>query len=115
MSEVEATLERVDVLLFRVGKRVYAADATQVLRIDRRGGAAAREALGPLDRGDRALVVQGPQGEELVPVDAVRGIRAAPVSELRRAPAAVAGHPCTIGFWLDGDTPVVLIDLARTL
>jgi chemotaxis signal transduction protein len=114
MSEPELA-ERVDVLLFEVGERLYGADATQVLRIDPRGPVDVAGSLGPLKPLGRALIVRGPEGEASVPVDAVRGIRRAVLGELRRNPAPAHGHPCAIGFWLDGGTPVVLIDLERAL
>jgi chemotaxis signal transduction protein len=112
----DASPELVDILLFEVGDRVYGADATQVLRISRRSqGSADLRMLGPLKEGTRALVVKGPDGEAELPVDSVRGIRRTPVGELRRRPATAHGDPSAVGFWLDGDTPVVLIDLVRAL
>jgi hypothetical protein len=116
VSEPAAVPGWVDLLLFEVGERVYGADATQVLRIDhRRPDALPARFLGPLTTGDRALVVQGSDGEAQIPVDVVRGVRRTPVVELRRRPHPAWGDPSAIGFWLDGETPVVLIDLVRAL
>jgi chemotaxis signal transduction protein len=111
-----AAADLVDILLFEVGDRLYGADATQVLRIGRRSASAPEVVmLGPLKDGSRALVVRGPEGEAELPVDGVRGVRRTPVSELRRRPSTARGDPSAVGFWLDGDTPVVLIDLVRAL
>ena len=116
MSELSGAAQFVELLLFEVGDAVYAADATQVRRIDRMAtGAAAASALGPLREGKRALVFSGPQGETSLAVDRVRGVRRAAVGDLRRRPGPAAGDSCAIGFWLDAGNPVVLIDLARTL
>jgi chemotaxis signal transduction protein len=114
MTSAEAPAS-VDLLLFEVGDQVYGADATQVLRIDRREATTPTASLGILKDGRRALVVRGPAGEALVPVDAVRGIHRAHVADLRRPPGPARGDECAIGFWLDAGTPVVLVDLVRAL
>jgi chemotaxis signal transduction protein len=112
----DAAPELVDILLFEVGDRLYGADATQVLRISRRSeGSPDVDLLGPLKEGTRALVVRGPDGELELPVDGVRGVHRTPVAELRRRPATARCDPSAVGFWLDGDTPVVLIDLVRAI
>ena len=55
------------------------------------------------------------EGEGALEVDLVLGVRAIPARDLRRVPAAARIARHAIGFWLDGDRPVLLIDLPRTL
>ncbi len=105
----------VDLLLFEVGGRTFGVDASQVLRVDRPlPGAYALPGLGPLAEGGRALVFQAEEGEGQLRVDAVSGIRPVPADSLRRLPqvAATAGA-YSIGVWLNGETPVLLLDLAE--
>ena len=104
----------VELVLFEVGDRVYGADATQVLRVERRRPEARDVvALGALTQGARALVCRTEAGERQLPIDAVRGVRRARPADLRRRPPTAHASPYAIGFWLDGDTPVVLIDLLQ--
>ena len=104
-----------DVLLFEIGGQRYGADASQVLRIDRPDGTAISvTALGRVAEVARALVFKTPEGEGQLKVDRVFGIKQVQVSSLRRLPAAVASEPYAIGVWLDGQRPVLLIDLLET-
>lgn len=108
--------EYVELLLFDVGTQVFGADATQVIRIDRPGPEArVFKELGSLRLGGRALVFSSPQGEAQLTIDAILGIERAAVSTLRRVPLAGAICPYALGFWLDEDVPVLLLDLNRTL
>ncbi len=97
----------VDLLLFEISGQLYGADASQVLRIDRSGAVATKDA--------RALVVRTDSGEGRVRVDAVHGVSAVPVDALRRLPAAAAGVSYAIGVWLRRDHPVLLVDLLEML
>jgi chemotaxis signal transduction protein len=112
------TRTEVEVLLFEVGGSLFGADASQVLRIDR-PVASAQEAqaapgvLGLARTAGRALVFRTPQGYGQLKVDAVMGVRPVPVDSLRRLPAAAATQAYAIGVWLDGDKPVLLIDLVE--
>ena len=55
------------------------------------------------------------EAEGALEVDQVLGVRTVPARDLRRVPAAARVAHHAIGFWLDGDRPVLLIDLPRTL
>lgn len=108
--------DRVDVLFFEVGRETYGTDASQVLRIDRAmDDDLALEALGPLERGTRALVFETSEGERHLKVDGVTGVRPVPAGELRRLPQVVGAPSFTIGLCLEGQRPVLLIDLAETV
>jgi chemotaxis signal transduction protein len=121
VSELELTLERplteVDLLLFEVGGELFGTDAAQVLRIS----AADSEAVvlpnmeGSPDS-PRALVFGVPGSaprEAQLRVDVVRGVMQVQVGQLRRMPPAASARPWAVGLWLDGDRPVVLIDLEK--
>jgi hypothetical protein len=116
MSE-DAGAGDVEVLFFRVGADRLGADASQVLRIERPGVPGARRSPLGSHSPRRALVVRSGEGEAegALEVDLVLGVRAIPTRELRRVPAAARAAHHAIGFWLDGDRPVLLIDLPRTL
>jgi chemotaxis signal transduction protein len=106
----------VDVLFFEVGDIVYGTDASQVLRIDRsHPDDLSVPGLGPLKRGNRALVFDTPEGEGHLKVDAIRGVRPVPIMDLRRLPPVAGAAPYTVGVFLDQERPVMLIDLVETL
>ncbi|HYV43590.1 MAG TPA: Frizzy aggregation protein FrzB [Myxococcaceae bacterium] len=107
----------VEVLLFLVGPDQLGADASQVLRIERpHQPGPRRSALGSASP-KRSLVFTCDEGgaEGALDVDLVLGVRTVPTRDLRRVPPAARTAPHAIGFWLDGDRPVLLIDLPRTL
>jgi chemotaxis signal transduction protein len=114
--------EELDLLLFEIGPNVFGADAALVLRIDRPDPETLTlSELGSLRHGARALVFRGPSNdgsaestERSIRVDAVRGVQTVPLSELRRLPTAASADRYAIGVWLDGETPVMLIDLQET-
>ncbi len=115
MSAAVAPDSPVELLVFHVAGRTFAADATLVLRVVRAGHASRlSDVLGMPTQGDRALVVLDEAGQELeICIDEVVGIQSVPVADLRRIPAA-AGSPRGVpGFWLDGARPVVLVDLTQ--
>ncbi|HVE87630.1 MAG TPA: Frizzy aggregation protein FrzB [Myxococcales bacterium] len=109
----------VEVLFFQIDGTRMGADASQVLRIEAPGApgdvpGAITSSLGSA-RPRRALVFRAGDGEGTLGVDSVLGVQAVPQRDLRRVPRAarVAAH--AIGFFLDGDRPILLIDLPRTL
>jgi len=114
-GEVEGA--EVEVLFFQLGADQLGADASQVLRIDRpRLPGLRRSALGSATP-KRSLVFRCDEAgaEGALEVDLVLGVRSVPTRDLRRVPPAARVAPHAIGFWLDGDRPVLLIDLPRTL
>lgn len=112
----EPEVNEVDVLFFEVGDIIYGTDASQVLRIDRsHPDDLAVPELGPLKRGNRALVFDTPEGEGHLKVDAIRGVRPVPIMDLRRLPQVTGAAPYAVGVFLDQERPVMLIDLLETL
>lgn len=107
----------VELILFEVGDQVYGADAALVVRIDRPDEEAiARSDLGALKRGNRAIVFAGPGAKGALRVDAVRGVVTVPVDTLRKLPGAAVGKDsCAVGVWLNGEKPVLLVDLFATV
>lgn len=119
MSALAYTRAEVELLLFELGGARFGADASQVLRIDRPKAVAGPDPVGPLGALDpargpgRSLVFRTPQGFGQLKVDGVQGVRPVAVDTLRRLPAPAATQPYAIGVWLDGDKPVLLIDLVE--
>jgi hypothetical protein len=118
MIEAATALDTpVELLVFHVARRTFAADASLVRRVGRAGHASRlSDALGMPERGDRALVFVDEAGQELeICIDEVVGIESVPVANLRRVPAAAGSPRGVLGFWLDGARPVVLVDLTQCL
>ncbi len=117
MTASSYTRSEIELLVFELGGAVFGADASQVLRIDRPvEGAGPAQAPGPLGvatQGSRALVFKTEGGYGQLRVDGVRGVRQVAVDSLRRLPQAATAQPYAIGVWLDGDRPVLLIDLVE--
>ena len=130
MSAPAYTRTEIELLLFELGGAMFGADASQVLRIDRPATATAPgeaaptevtfpaasaplKASTPSHVAGRSLVFRTPQGFGQLKVDVVWGVRQVAVDALRRLPAAAATQPYAIGVWLDGDKPVLLIDLVE--
>jgi hypothetical protein len=112
----EAEAERVDLLVFEVGPLRYATDAAAVLRIaSLQEGAVELDALGALKKAARGLVVEVDGVERQVAVDGVLGIQPVAVERLRRFPKMARAGAEALGVWLDGDAPVVLIDLEKAV
>lgn len=105
----------VDILLFEVGGVRFGADASQVVRIDRPFDEPSVGApLGAPLTGTRALVFQAPTGElRRLDIDKVNGVKTVAIESLRRLPAPARVGQFPIGTWLDGDSAVLLVDLAR--
>lgn len=105
--------DSVELVFFEIGGVRYGADLAQVIRV----AAAELE----LDAGrpfgeplhtTRALEFKPTSGGRAhLLVDRVLGVKPIPVVQLRRMPAAVGPAPLTIGAWLDGEMPVLLVDL----
>ncbi|MBL8957132.1 MAG: Frizzy aggregation protein FrzB [Myxococcaceae bacterium] len=105
----------VDILVFEVAGVRFAADASQVVRIDRAVDEASVGApLGMPAVGLRALVFRaGDGGLRRLDIDKVSGVKTVAIESLRRLPPpARVGH-VPIGAWLDGDEAVLLVDLER--
>ncbi|MHB8876520.1 MAG: Frizzy aggregation protein FrzB [Myxococcaceae bacterium] len=116
MSTPAYTRTEVELLLFELGGALFGADASQILRIERPPAGGPEEQPGPLGEAvvsSRALVFQTPEGLGSLKVDMVRGVRQVAIDSLRRLPPAAAAQPYAIGVWLDGDKPVLLIDLVE--
>jgi hypothetical protein len=94
----------IEIILFDIKGVSYAADATQVVRIDRAG------------KEERALMVRSADGAcHPIRVDAVNGLRNVPVGSLRRLPIPLEAKDVAVGVWLNGETPVILLDLLQLL
>jgi chemotaxis signal transduction protein len=110
--------DEIDLLLFEVGPSVFGVDASLVLRIDRPTEETHTLAdLGKPSHGSRCLVYRGGDGEhqeQSLRVDAVRGVKTVGLNELRRLPEVASSRRYALGVWLDGETPVMLIDLQET-
>jgi|APLak6261679142_1056127.scaffolds.fasta_scaffold00011_55 chemotaxis signal transduction protein len=106
-------LGEIDLVVFEVGGSRFAADLTQVRRIDiDEPTESVGHPLGAPLKGSRALVFGVGRGHERrLAVDVVHGVSRVPVTSLRRMPPAVHAAPFSIGAWLDGDDTVLLVDL----
>lgn len=105
---------QIDLVIFEVAGVRFGADLGQVRRIDVDDPieTVAGHPLGPPTKGSRALVFDTGHGHERrLAVDHVLGVSRVPVSSLRRMPPAVNAAKYSIGAWLDGEAPVLLIDL----
>ncbi len=104
----------VELVIFEVGDTRYAADLSQVVRVDRleAEGSVGRP-LGEPREGNRAIVFLGRDGtERRLQIDTLLGVRAARISDLRRLPLpAQVSSNIPIGAWLDGERTVLLVDL----
>lgn len=108
-----AELQMIDLVIFDVAGIRYGADLGQVRRIDIDEPTESVGApLGKPNTGGRALVFDLGKGHERrLAVDQVMGVSRVPITSLRRMPPAVNAAKFSIGAWLDGDSPVLLIDL----
>jgi chemotaxis signal transduction protein len=112
--------ERVQVVLFQVGPRVFAAGVHDVVRIGNvrevpAGELVVETAVGmPFER-ERGVVVFGDDGvDRTLVVDQVLGVRSVPQSDVIPLPAFAAvclASGAVIGFVVVDDAPVLLLDL----
>ncbi len=110
-----AAAAEVELLFFQIGGVRYGADAAEILRVDRaEEGSRTVAPMGSARDAARVLVFQSTAGAtSRLKVDLVYGIRAIPVAQLRRLPPGMGPEGFAVGVWLDGDTPVLLVDLAQ--
>ena len=103
----------VDLVLFEIAGVRYAADLTQVSRVDRPGGPPSVGApLGAPHLARRALVFSSPEGHETrLDVDAVLGVRSVGSDELRRLPPMVRAPALALGALIEAEEAILLIDL----
>jgi chemotaxis signal transduction protein len=111
-----------EILLFQVGARVFAARVREAARIGSVREVPAEAlvvvtALGvPFERA-RGIVVTADEGERMVVVDQVLGVRSVPDAEVHPLPAFAAAclsSGAITGFVVVDDAPTLLVDL-RTL
>lgn len=112
MSDAPA-VEQIDLVVFAVNGTRYAADLSQVRRID---VDEPNESIGaPLGQplvGHRALVFSAGEAiERRLAIDHVFGVSRVPLTSLRRMPRAAHCASFAIGAWLDADETVLLVDL----
>lgn len=105
--------ESIELVIFEVAGVRYGADLIQVTAIGTADPTLeAGRPLGEPHDAHRALVYwTGPDTEHHLAVDKVLGVRTVPLNDLRRMPLAAGAPRLTVGAWLDGDAPVLLIDL----
>jgi chemotaxis signal transduction protein len=106
----------VGLLIFAIGEERFGADASQVIRIEPAGAIAIRQSvLGRASKGGQALVFDGGAAcaERSLAIDEVLELRQVPISQLRRKSFVLESADAAVGFWLDGERPVVLVDLRR--
>jgi len=104
----------VELVIFEVGDTRFAADLTQVVRIDRKEpDSHVGHPLGRPTEGGRTLVFRSKAGgEHRLAIDALLGVKSVRIAELRRLPsAAQVSSNIPIGAWLDGERTVLLVDL----
>jgi hypothetical protein len=108
------SLTEVDFVVFEIGGERFAADLGQIRRIDASHAEIADVGtpLGIPRVGARSLIFEVEPGlERRLTVDRVLAVSRVPVPSLRRMPAAVHAASFSVGAWLDGETPVMLVDL----
>ncbi len=105
-------------VLFELGGVRYAADLSQVIRLDfYEASCSVGAPLGPPRLGLKCLMIDAQDGRDwCLAIDTLHGVRSVPVEQLRRLPAVAHGGSISIGAWLDGQEAVLLVDLvAMTL
>jgi hypothetical protein len=109
----DAGSAQIDRVVFEAGGHRWAADAWDVVRVDRRRGAVPSVWLAPAS-GWRALVIGGKEGREVqVPIDRLVGFERVGCELLRPVPPFARGlaNPAVVGAWLAQKEIVLLIDL----
>ncbi len=105
--------EEISLVVFEVAGTRYAADLTQVLRLDFFDeSCSVGIPLGRPRSMSKCLMIDA--GDDTVwclAIDTLHGVRSVPVEQLRRLPAVAQGGAISIGAWLDGSEAVLLVDL----
>jgi chemotaxis signal transduction protein len=111
-----------EILLFQVGARVYAAQVDDVRRIAPAAwdevGAIVDTALGQPFHPHRGIVVCCPDGDQVLAVDQVLGVRQVAEADLRPLPPLAAqclGSAAVTGLALVDEAPTPLVDLATLI
>lgn len=109
----EGLEDTVSLVLFEVGGARYAADLSQVIRLDFFDPACSvGTPLGAPRDGTKCLLIDAQDGRQwCLAIDTLHGVRSVPVEDLRRLPALAHGGAVSIGAWLDGKEAVLLVDL----
>jgi chemotaxis signal transduction protein len=107
-----SAVHEVDLVVFEAGGRRWAADAWDVLRVDRRRSEAPTAFVAPAS-GYRVLMVDAGRGEVQVPIDRLLGFERVSPNTLRPVPAFAKGltNRALVGAWLAKKEIVLLIDL----
>lgn len=105
--------DQVSLVVFDVGGARYAADLSQVIRLDFFNEACSvGTPLGPPRDGTKCLMIDARDGLEwCLAIDTLHGVRTVPIEHLRRLPALAQGGSVSIGAWLDGKEAILLVDL----
>lgn len=105
--------EKIDLVVFELAGTRYAADLSQVIRLDFFDPSCSVGApLGPVRRGAQCLMIDTQDGRNwCLAIDTLYGVRSIGVEQLRRLPPAALGSPISMGAWLDGNEAVLLVDL----
>ncbi len=114
IGDESAQSDSLELVLFEVDGRTFAADAYEVVRIGSPDpDAKASPLLGTPRESKRTLVVASSLGLSSIPIDHVLGMRRTTPDELRRMPAFAKGlvSPALLGFLMEEEQLVLLIDL----
>ncbi len=105
--------DAISLVIFELAGTRYAADLTQVIRLDFfDANCSVGSPLGPARTGNKCLMIDAQDGRDwCLAIDTLHGVRSVPVEQLRRLPAVVQGGSISIGAWLDGKEAVLLVDL----
>ena len=116
-AQVEES-DDINLVIFELAGTRFAADLSQVIRLDFYDAACSVGApLGPPRSGIKCLMIDTQDGKDwCLAIDTLHGVRSVPVEQLRRLPIVAQGGTISIGAWLDGQEAVLLVDLvAMTL
>lgn len=118
MSALAEEPEELNLVIFELAGTRYAADLSQVVRLDFYDASCSVGApLGPPRQGSKCLIIDAQDGRDwCLAIDTLHGVRSVPLEQLRRLPAIASFGAISIGAWLDGKDAVLLVDLvAMTL
>jgi len=113
IAEAEADDGHLSLVLFELAGTRYAADLSQVIRLDFYDArCSVGSPLGPPRSGNKCLMIDAQDGRDwCLAIDTLHGVQRVPVDQLRRLPAIAFGGSIPIGAWLDGNETVLLVDL----